>query len=153
MATSNAPSGDFNSYMGKLEDTLDLYLVKKAPALPTGAKEAIVKFTPWIVLILLIISLPAILLLLGLSAALTPFMGVTSGASNIVATIVLIIAMVFEAISIPGLMNKTKKGWQFAYYSSLIAGVSSLLNLNFVGAIVGTLISLYILFQIRSYYK
>jgi hypothetical protein len=153
MATSSTSGGDFKSYMDKLETTLDLYLVKKAPPLPTGAKEAIVKFMPWIVLILFIISLPAILFLLGLSAMLSPFMGMTGGTANIVSTIVLLIALVFEAMSIPGLMAKTKKGWQLAYYSSLLAGLSSLLNYNIVGAIIGTLISLYILFQIKSYYK
>lgn len=152
MATSKT-SGDFNSYMGKLDETLELYLVKKAPPLPTNAKEIIVKFTPWIVLILLILALPPILLLLGLSAAVAPFMMMSGVSTNIVSTIVLLIALVFEAMSIPGLMNRTKKGWQFAYYSSLLAGLSSLLSFNIVSAIIGTAISLYILFQIRSYYK
>ena len=45
--------------MDTLIATLDEYLVKKAPfALPDGVKEFIVRFGPWISLVLLVLSLP-----------------------------------------------------------------------------------------------
>ena len=40
------PQKDYKSYLCDLEKLADEYLVKKAPALPDGVKEAIVKFGP-----------------------------------------------------------------------------------------------------------
>lgn len=74
MAAPASGSGkDMKSYLSGLENVCEEYLVKKAPALPEGAKEAIVKFGPWIALILLVLSAPVLLGLLGLGTVLMPF--------------------------------------------------------------------------------
>lgn len=141
--------------MDKLNETLELYLVKKAPALPPGAKEVIVKFGPWITLVLLILALPAVLVLFGLGTFLAPFAylgGVGLGTSYTVSLVILAVSLVLEALAIPGLFNRTKQGWNFIYYSTLVSFVSSIMGANPIGAIVSVLIGLYILFQIRSYY-
>ena len=50
---------------------LDFYLVQKAPfQLPDNAKEWIVKYGPWIAIVLLILALPPLLFALGLSTVL-----------------------------------------------------------------------------------
>ena len=55
---------------------LDFYLVKKAPfQIPDGAREWIVKFGPWITVVLLILTLPILLFALGLGAFFMPFGG------------------------------------------------------------------------------
>ncbi len=137
---------------------LDLYLVKKAPfQLPANVKEFIVKFGPWITLVLMLLALPIILVALGLSAVLLPMVGAAAGVNTgIMATVSLlfaIAALVLEAIALPGLFKRSKVGWNFVFYSVLVTAVGDLITFEIFGLIISTLISLYILFQIRSYYK
>ena len=55
---------------------LDFYLVKKAPfQIPDAGRELIVRFGPWITVVLLILLLPTLLFVLGLGAVLIPFTG------------------------------------------------------------------------------
>lgn len=147
---------DYPVYLNQLEDTLDEYLIKKAPELPTGVKEFIVQFGPWITLILLILAAPALLALLGIGAILTPFSfvgGVGAGFSYIITIVFSIVIIVLEAMAIPGLFSRSRKGWNLLYYSTLLSGLQSLLTMNLFGLVIGTLISLYLLFQVKSYYK
>jgi uncharacterized membrane protein YdjX (TVP38/TMEM64 family) len=59
---------------------LDFYLVKKAPfQLPLEIREFLVKFGPWIAVVFLLLSLPALLLMLGIGAAMVPFGGPVYG--------------------------------------------------------------------------
>ena len=56
---------------------LDFYLVKQAPfQIPDGGREWIVKFGPWITVVLLILTLPILLFALGLGAIFIPFGGI-----------------------------------------------------------------------------
>ena len=73
MAKATKDGADFKSAMGQLEQTLKVYLVDKAPALPEKVKEVIVKYGPWITLIFLVLSLPAILFAFGLGTIVAPF--------------------------------------------------------------------------------
>lgn len=154
MATKTSTSS--GSPLKQLDDTLELYLVKKAPAIPDNIKEVIVKFGPWLTLLMLILALPAVLALLGLGAILAPasFLGgANAGVQYIASMVVMVVTLVLEAIAIPGLMKRTKQGWTFMYYSTLVGVISNIISFNIGGLIIGTLLSLYILFQVKSYYK
>jgi hypothetical protein len=155
--TNSSPSTpDFKTIMSQLDTTLELYLVKKAPSLPENIKELIVKYSPYIALVLLALSLPAILFALGLGALLSPFAflgGVSAGVSFSLGTLVLLVVLVLEAMAIPGLFARKVSAWRLVYYATLINAVYSLISLNFSNLILGTLISLYFLFQVKSYYK
>lgn len=153
MATSGS---DYKSYLVKLENLLDEYLIKKAPPLPVGVKDFIVNVMPYLTVIFLILALPLILGLIGVSALTLPFAavaGVGAGFSYFAGIIVTIITAVLEIMALPGLFKRQKKSWTLLYYSALIGGVSSILSLNLWGLVIGTGLSLYILFQIKSYYK
>lgn len=136
---------------------LDFYLVKKAPfQLPDNAKEAIVKWGPWIAIVLLVLALPPLLLLLGLGAVLVPFSvgygpGYAAGFTYI--TLFVIIELALDIAALPGLFARKMGGWRLIFYARLVAIVSSLLIGSIVGALVGGLISLYILFQVRPLYR
>jgi hypothetical protein len=139
----------------QLDNTLQLYFVQKAPALPENWKEVLVKFLPWIVLILLVLALPAVLVFLGLSTVLLPVSflgGVGTGIGYVLAMVVLIGTLVLEGMAIPGLFKRTRSAWRLLYYSALLSILYNLLTLNLVGFIVGGLLSLYLLFQIKSHY-
>lgn len=153
MATN---SKNYMSYLNNLEEKLNEYFNKKAPALPKKAKEIIVKIAPWLVLIEVILSIPTILSFLGLGMVANPYLAPYTrmyGATFIGYAIFWIIEMVLVAMAFPGLKNRQKKGWNFIFYSTLVGFVPSALYGNLFSLVIGALISFYILFQIREYYK
>jgi hypothetical protein len=132
---------------------LDYYLVKKAPfQLPGELKEFFVKFGPWIALVLLLLSLPGLLLMLGIGTAFMPFGGAVYSVGFSFAAIVLLAQVVLLAIALPGLFKRRMSAWRLIFYSQLVGIVFQLLMGSFLGAIIGGLIGLYILFQIRPLY-
>lgn len=146
----------YKNYLKQLEDLLHEYLVKKAPALPTNIKEAIVKFAPWATLVIFIITLPAILVVFGLGVILAPFSflgGMTAATNNIVTILLTGVQLVLEAMAIPGLFKNSRSAWNLVFYSALVGAVQYLVTFNLGGLLIGSLLSLYILFQVREYYK
>jgi hypothetical protein len=131
---------------------LEYYLKDKAPfQVPEGGRKAIVQYGPWIELILLILSLPLLLLALGLTAAFLPFAAV--GAPGIgLAWVALLAQIVLQVIALPGLFARKRQGWDFAFYAVGVGLISSVLYGNLLNAIVSAVIGMYILFQVRSYY-
>ncbi len=135
---------------------LDYYLVTKAPVqLPQNAKEAIVKYGPWIAVAFLVLLLPAVLLVLGIGAWTMPFgfFGPAYAAQFGYLTILAIVQFGLLIAALPGLFARRMTGWRLAFYSRLVSIATSLLSGLIVNAIVSGLISLYILFQVRSLYE
>ncbi|MEO7190134.1 MAG: chromate transporter [Vicinamibacterales bacterium] len=146
-STSNgAPAKDLISF-------LDEYLVRKAPfQIPPGGKEWIVKYGPWITVVLLILFLPALLFVLGVGTVLVPFGGPAYAASFGLATILLIVQIGMMVMALPGLFARKKSGWTLLFYAQLVGLVVSLASGNIIGALIGAVIGLYILFQVRTLY-
>ncbi|OGK30978.1 hypothetical protein A3F29_04410 [Candidatus Roizmanbacteria bacterium RIFCSPHIGHO2_12_FULL_33_9] len=151
---------DFNSILSQLEDTLELYLVKKAPNLPKTIKDLIVVLTPWFTLLGIIFSIPLVFVAFGLSTLIGPLSVITGplpaisyGAGYTFAMLILAFALVLDALAIPGLFKRQIKGWKFIYWATLVSFVSNIFSFNLFGGIIGTLVSLYFIFQIKSYYK
>jgi hypothetical protein len=132
---------------------LDYYLVKKAPfQIPDAGREFLVKFGPWIMLVLMLISLPFILLLLGLGA-LSPFGGVNAMATWGFTSILILIQFVLRAAALPGLFARKMMGWNLVFYAVLVGLLYSLLSIfSLIGGLIGATIALYVLFQIRPLY-
>lgn len=140
----------------KLDKVLTEYLVKKAPPLPTSVKDFIVNFGPWISLVLGIMLLPLVLAAFGLGAIFTPvamMAGVRLGAGYMLGILVAAIQMGLQFAAISGLLKKQMQGWKMAFYAALVGGVYSLLTFQILGLIIGTGLSLYVLYQVKSYYK
>lgn len=155
MATTKS-SSDFKSMLGSVEKTLDVYLVQKAPALPKNVKEAIVQYGPWITIIIIVLALPAIFAALGLGTLLAPvsfFVGVGFGFNYMLTMILVAIAIVLEIMAVPGLFKRQRSAWNFMFYSTLVSGLSNLVSYDVFGLIIGMLLSLYILFQVKEYYR
>ncbi len=132
---------------------LDFYLVQKAPVqLPEGAKEFIVRFGPWITVVLLVLAIPPLLFLLGLGTLLIPFGGVGYAAGFTYFTILLIVEIGLMIAALPGLFARKMSGWRLLFWSQLVSIVASLLRGAVVAAILGGLIGLYLLFQVRRLY-
>lgn len=144
--------------MSSLETTLNTYFGEKAPKLPEGGRNFIVMIAPWLILISVIISIPAILALVGISSLVMPMGGMGNGVYGVgpmwtVSMILLAVSVILEALAIPGLFKRSKSGWNLVFYSVLVGLVSNLVTLNIVGLIISALISFYLLFQIRGHYK
>lgn len=133
---------------------LDFYLVQKAPfQIPAGGREWIVKYGPWITLVLMVISLPAILFVLGIGTLAVPFGGVGYATGFGVAAIGLILQFALMAIALPGLFARKMSGWTLLFYGEIVSIATSLLQGAIISAIIGGLIAFYILFQVRPLYK
>lgn len=140
--------------INKLEVKLEDIFVKKLPALPNKAKEIIVRFSPWIALVVLLISLPTLLGALGLSALIMPgYWGYSYHFGYNVAWWISIASMVLTAIALPGLFKRKMSAWRLMFYAGLVMALYYLITFNLGSLIIGTGISMYILFQIKSYYK
>jgi hypothetical protein len=154
IATKNKTGNQLS--VAKLEEFLELYLVKKAPALPENIKEFIVKYGPYISLVMLILMAPAIIGVLGLSTVAMPFAymgGIRSGFNFSISTIFMIGQVALQVIALPGLFKRAKSAWKLMFYATLIGVVYSLLSYTIINGLVSALISFYVLFQIRPLYK
>ena len=130
---------------------LDYYLVKKAPfQIPESGREAIVKFGPWIVALFLLLSLPSLFVILGLSTAFLPYGAIGYGVLWAVAFCVYLALMV---LALPGLFARKKAGWMLLFYAQLVSTVASLMSYAFLSAVVVGVIAFYVLFQVRTMYR
>ena len=146
------------SFFEQMDQFFRTYLHDKAPFhLPPNAKEFIVKFGPWITLIAMILSVPFILMAFGLGAKATPFVMMAGnfswGMGMIIGGALTLIALILQGAALPGLFARSHKGWHLVYYSVLVSAVAQLIRFDIIGLIVSLAISLFILFEIESYYK
>lgn len=124
----------------------------KLPNLPASITAALVKIAPYLAVILLVLSLPAILAVIGLGAFAGPIMMSGGAYVGTLALVFAVISVILLALSIRGLFARQAVGWRFLYYNTLVGAVYSVLRTDLFGLIIGTGISLYLLFQIRSSY-
>lgn len=133
---------------------LNFYLVTKAPIqIPEAGREAIVRYGPWVLVVLLVITLPAALFILGLGTLIAPFAGVNYATGFGLSAIGLLVTFALEVAALPGLFARKMSGWTLLFYARLASILFSLLAMNLGVAIVGGLLSLYLLFQVRALYK
>jgi hypothetical protein len=132
---------------------LDFYLVQKAPfQIPDAGREWIVKYGPWITVVLLALFLPFVLVVLGIGTIFAPFAGPAYATSFGFVAILAIVNFVLMIAALPGLFARRQSGWNLIFYSELLHIVTSLLSGAIIGGLFGGLIGLYILFQIRTLY-
>jgi len=166
----------------ELESKLNELFVDKAPKLPENGKKALVQWSPWIALIVGILTLLAAVSLwhwahLANSAInyanqiCATYQGVYGptdcgiSASRLtfwvwLALIVTAVEGVLYLLAFPGLRDRKKQGWNYLYYGALVNVVYAVVSLftsynavgNFIGALIGSAIGFYLLFQIRSHY-
>lgn len=155
-------SAEPKSQLQGLEGFFDTYLREKAPfQLPYGAREWIVKYGPWISLVFLIIGalvlIPVLTIALGLTAVTLPYqaMAGTVGTTTLgwIGIVLSLAVLVMEAIAIPALLKRKMSGWKMLYYAFLLSAVSQIISMSILGFILSLVIGMYILFQIRSFYK
>ena len=165
------------SATNSLEKTLDDLFVKGAPALPPGFKKWLVKYLPWVTIVIGVLTLLATLSLWRAGHTVNQLVDYANqlsqayGGSNVVSNKLgvgywlALVTLGAEAIlyiaAFPGLRAHKKSGWNLMFYALIVnvaygffaifttyAGVG-----NFIGSLIGAAIGGYLLFQIRSSYS
>lgn len=141
--------------LAQLEHFLDEYLGRKAPQIPAVWRQRLVTAIPWI-LIIFILSVPAVLVVLGIGSVFIPgammFGGIAGRLGYTISMIVFGASLLLELFALPGLFKHSYGGWRLLYYAALLSFVSNIVYFS-IGGIIGGIIGLWILFQIKSYYK
>ena len=73
---------------------------------------------------------------------------------------VLVVEAVLYLLAFPGLRDRKKFGWNYLYWGALVNVAYAVVSLfdgyngvgNFVGALIGSAVGLWLLFQVRSSY-
>lgn len=141
-------------YTDSLDKILSEYLVKKAPALPKNIKDVLVKLAPFFAIFAVVFGLPAILAVFGLGTMMTPFAWVAGAKTGMywIFWVVGLVQIVLAGLSIKPLFARAGHGWRLMYYSQLLSIVSSLGSYN-ISSLFFTVVSLYLLYQVKSSYK
>ncbi len=146
--------------MHSLIEQLNVYFGQKAPALPIGVKEFLVKAAPYLVIIGLIFSGLGLLSLVPFLMGTAGLVGMMGGYYPLynslpMAWLALLFSaavIILEIMALPGLFKRSMTGWTYVFYAQLVSLVSMLISMNLVSLIIGGLLGFYFLFQLRSYY-
>lgn len=162
------PTPAVSGPLAALEAKFYEWFVYKAPyQLPVALTDFIVKFGPWITLVIGILMLPALFAvftigsLVGTVATAYGTFGYQPGPMYWLGLIILLAQVVVMFVSIPLLLKQKRNGWLLLFYADIISIIYGIVN-SFaygyfaLGGLIWTLLSaviaFYILFQIRRYY-
>ncbi len=125
---------------------------KKAPALPVGVKDFIVRVAPYLVVLGGIFGI-----LGGLSNLFMPQSTFATAVINNslafkLSALLNIVASVLMVVAFPKLKARKVEGWQLLFWIEVINLISIIVFGGIISAIIGGLIGFYILFQVKSYY-
>lgn len=158
---------------------LDFYLVKKAPSLPDGVKDFLVKAIPWFYGISLAISVINFFRfytpdlssvrsdgfnIVNSLFSVDPFFGFFS----VLSALLSLSASVITIMALPGLIKRAESAWKLVYYTTFLSALAAIFQLpslilftgyfiflpfSIVWIGVGFLFPNYFLFQLRKHYK
>jgi len=142
-------------------------LFKGLPHLPKDWRHWLADNAWWLALIGVAFGCLGILGLVPVVLGISIFTGIIAGPAagalviitGIVNMAVLVVSVALEAMAITPLKAKQKRGWDMLFLVSLVTFTGAVLNAlitgnigNILGLILGTLIGLYVLFEVRMYF-
>lgn len=149
---------------------------KQLPPLPKKAKEFIVKYLPWLVLAVVVLTAWSAWVVWDWAHTANAFLNYANelsrafGGTGVETTrlslgiwlslIVLIVEAIIYLLAFPGLKAMKKDGWNLLFLGSIVNVVYGLVIMftsyggffNLITSLIGTAIGWYFLFQIREYY-
>ncbi len=149
--SSGSPELNFNNVESQIEN----FVTKSLPPLPEKVIEVLVQLSPWFAVLGVIVGVPTIMTLLGVSraAAYYRLAGIGLGWGYQISNVLFIIQMVLSALAIQGLFARKLSAWRLMYYSAWVSIVANLISGEVLGMLIGGLLSFYILFQVKKAYK
>jgi hypothetical protein len=165
------------SAVGTLESKLDGIFGKTAPVqIPENGRKAIVEYLPWINVVLGVLTLWTALTLWHWAHVASDVIDYANSLTQVyggpalskarltsvvwLGLIVLIVEGLLLLAAFPGTRERKKSGWNLLFYAALINVAYGLVMLfsdyggvgRLVSTLIGSVIGLYFLFQIRGYY-
>jgi len=149
-----------------LENSLGT-LFKGLPHLPKDWRHWLADNAWWLALIGAAIGCLAILGLVPVVLGISIFKGIVAGPAagaliiitGIVNMAVLVVSVALEAKAIMPLKARQKRGWDLLFLVSLVTFTGAVLNAlitgnvdHIIGLVIGTLVGLYVLFEVRMYF-
>ncbi len=152
-------------------------LFKAAPKLPENAKKTLVAWLPWLNLIGGLFALSSAYWLYHWAHLANSLVNYTNSLSEAfggpkvsssrwsvglyIALAVLAVEAVMYIAAFPGLKAHKKAGWNFLFYALLLNTVYGIVTMftdygggsNLIGLVIGTVVGLYFLFQVRDVYS
>ena len=148
---------DVKESLNQLEDSLEVYLVDRAPvSIPSEWKEMMVNFAPWALIISTLIAAKSALNYFGAGSLVSTFgnlPGIQNGFSNVVDIAIWVILTILQGMAIPGSFKRQERSWRLVYYAGLVNSLRSLLVFDLIGFVIQTLAFFYILFQVKDFYN
>ena len=126
-------------------------LFKGFPHLPENAREVLVKIAPILSLVFGVLGLIGGIGVL-FASPLAVLGGVRSGFGVFVTGALTIVSSVLMLMAYPKLKNRQYAGWMYLFWSEALNAVYALFMLS-VGSVIGVIIGLYILFEVKKHYK
>jgi hypothetical protein len=155
MAEKQLQKGGAADIISSLENVF-----KQAPKLPENVQETLVSIAPWIALIFgilnILVGVGAFVGSIGLSA-LALFGGAQAGIIVFVIGVISVVTGALMLMAYPKLKTRQYKGWELLFWADMVSAVTFVLSIFGgsidLGSIIGVLIGLYLLFQIKGHYK
>jgi uncharacterized BrkB/YihY/UPF0761 family membrane protein len=143
--------------MNALEEQIGKFFLEKLPPMPANGKDMVAKILPWVFIVLGILSLLALLSVIGLfSTASFMVMGMGHAVATFAYGVAIITTILGAVVSIMAILsgyymlNRKTKGWRIAFYSILLSFIVHLIHISILGIILD-LIFAYLLFQVKEY--
>ncbi len=135
----------------------EYYLVEKAPVqIPTNAKKAIVTYAPWAVALAALYQLQAILLLVRFTLpgfkVLEQYLPSLAN-SFAFQTIFYVVQLAFLVVALPGLFKRQIEGWNALIVVVFVNVLMNIYRASVLTGVISLVLGLYVLFQVREYYK
>jgi hypothetical protein len=143
-------------FLDDLEEKAYSYFSDKVPSIPAEAKETIVKFLPYAVILILLAQAAAIVSFFQISTVfdgLGYLYSVNPGVIGVISIILLGLALCLEAMALSYLFKHRLYGWRLLTYAVILTQINELINLNIINLLFSGLIILFILFQTRDRYR
>lgn len=154
------PSFTAYTKFADLEKYADEYCISKAPfQIPDSLKEFLVKFGPYVMIVGLAFGLWAYVTLYSAYSSFSQY-GAMFGVAWSFWTPTIIFSLMasvtafgFQIKALPGLLARKKEGWEYMVYASLVSLVPNIISFQIFSFIIGFVIGMYILFQLKYMYK
>lgn len=149
-----ANNGAPNNILGQIEKWFEDLFAKAPFHLPENWRHTIAKISPWITLIVMVLAIPIIIAALGLSIAFAPAIAAGSKSLGIgywIGWVVILGSLVLEAMAIRGLFKFSIHAWRLVFYAMLLRIIYDIFTVN-LGNLIGDVIGLYFLFEIKNQY-
>ncbi|MFO0955019.1 MAG: hypothetical protein U0526_00535 [Candidatus Saccharibacteria bacterium] len=147
---------------------LEPYFTKQAPwQMPEEWRKNLVNWIPWINLVIGILFLPLALAAIGLAGFVSVALNTTGyNASPLImfSGVILLVSVALLIFTFPGMKARKLSTWKIIFWADIIYfaygivnaigyGISGGVIMNIIWSVIGTAIGLYVLFQIKHYYK